>query len=41
MVYYVALPLIPIEGGLAPGEAVESQTAPPRSGALKSWRSTT
>jgi hypothetical protein len=23
MVYYVALPFIPIEGGLAPGEAVE------------------
>jgi hypothetical protein len=23
MVYYVALPFIPLEGGLAPGEAVE------------------
>lgn len=23
MVYYVALPFIPVEGGLAPGEAVE------------------
>jgi hypothetical protein len=23
MVYYVALPFVPVEGGLAPGEAVE------------------
>jgi hypothetical protein len=28
MIYYVALPFVPVEGGLAPGEAVECPNGP-------------
>jgi len=40
MIYYVALPFVRVEGGLAPGEAVEYPHAPAairRAPALKRW----
>jgi hypothetical protein len=37
MIHYVALPFAHVDGGLAPGEAVNVRMKPLRSGVRKRW----